>query len=181
MASDRALLLLERLSALLRSELRAAAATEGLEPVHVLALWYLSRANSFSDNPLAVGEFLGLTKGNMSQRLNLLEAKGFLRKTPDTHDRRRVHLSLTRSGSSALARLYPPPSWSPASHPTLESSLDAALRAIVAASGARTFGICNTCQHHQPRPNGGHCALLEIDLTARQSTQLCHEHTPPQA
>ncbi len=178
MPTDRALLLLERLSALLRSELRAAAATEGLEPVHVLALWYLSRANTFSDNPLAVGEFLGLSKGNMSQRLNLLESKGFLRKVPDTNDRRRLHLSLTRSGSAALARLYPPPSWTPATNPDLESSLDAALRAMVAASGAKTFGICNTCRHHQPRATGGFCGLLEIELSARQSTQLCQEHTP---
>ena len=58
MPSVHALHLIERLSAVLRSEVRAAAAADGLEPVHVVALWYLSRANIFRPREMApVGSF----------------------------------------------------------------------------------------------------------------------------
>ncbi|MBZ2186274.1 MAG: MarR family transcriptional regulator [Bryobacter sp.] len=176
MPSAYALHLIERLSALLRSEVRRTAALEGLEPVHVVALWYLSRSNSFSDNPLAVGAFLGLTKGNMSQRLNVLEAKGFLAKGVDKEDRRRVHLSLTPSGKAALGRLYPPASWINGASPELEQGLENALQSIIAAHGGKSFGICRTCRFHDSRASGGFCQLLQIPLSAKQAGQICQEH-----
>lgn len=176
MPSGLALHLIERLSALLRSEVRSAAAKEGLEPVHVVALWYLSQANVFSNNPLAVGDFLGLTKGNMSQRLNLLETKRLLVKSPDTEDRRKVHLSLTPSGKSVLARIYPPASWTIEPSPELEQALEAALRGIIGANGGRSFGICRTCRFHEPRGSGGFCQLLGVALSGRQAGQICQEH-----
>ena len=176
MPSEHALHLIERLSAVLRSEVRAAAAADGLEPVHVVALWYLSRANIFSNNPLAVGEFLGLTKGNMSQRLNLLESKGFLRKNADDADRRKLHLTLTPAGKAALARLYPPASWTSGPSPDLEGALEAALRGILAANGGKSFGICHTCRFHATRRAGGFCQLLKVPLTSRQAGQICQEH-----
>jgi DNA-binding MarR family transcriptional regulator len=176
MPSVHALHLIERLSAVLRSEVRAAAAADGLEPVHVVALWYLSRANIFSNNPLAVGEFLGLTKGNMSQRINLLESRGFLRKSTDAADRRKLHLTLTPAGKAALARLYPPASWVSAESPELELTLEAALRGILAANGGKSFGICHTCRFHEVRRAGGFCQLLQVPLTSRQAGQICQEH-----
>lgn len=181
--SDYALHLLERLSAVLRSELRSAAASEGLEPVHVVALWYLSRANAFSNNPLAVSEFLGLSKGNTSQRLNLLEAKGLITKEADQTDRRRLHLILTPSGKTLLSQLYPPLSWSSGKSPQLDQALDTLLRAIIAANGGKSFGICSTCRFHQSSPSGRFCQLLQIPLSARQADQICREHetTQPQS
>lgn len=178
MPSEHALHLLERLSALLRSEVRSAAAEEGLEPVHVAALWYVSRANVFSDNPLAVGDFLGLTKGNMSQRLNVLEARRFLVKSPDHDDRRKVHLSLTPAGKSVLSRLHPPPSWATEASQELEQALEATLRGIITANGARSFGVCRTCRFHEPRGSGGFCQLLRVPLSAKQADQICQEHEP---
>lgn len=165
---------------MLRGEVRRTAAADGLEPVHILALWYLSRANRFSDNPLAVGGFLGLSKGNVSQRLNVLEARGLLRKKPDADDGRRLHLALTPGGRAALARHYPPSLWTAGPSPALEEELDALLRAMVAANGGKTFGICRTCRFHQPRSGGGaYCGLLQIPLAVRQANQLCQEHEPP--
>jgi DNA-binding MarR family transcriptional regulator len=171
-----ALHLIERIGALLRSEVRRTSADDGLEPVHILALWYLSRANKFSDNPLAVGNFLGLSKGNMSQRLILLQDKGFLRKTSDTQDKRRVHLGVTPSGRAALARNYPPASWPKEIHTQLERELDLLLRTLVAANGSRTFGLCKTCRFHQPGKTGALCGLLNIPLAPHQSDQICQEH-----
>lgn len=176
MPSEHALHLLERLFALLRSELRTAASEQGLEPVHAVTLWYLARANVFSNNPLAVGDFLGLSKGNVSQQLILLEGKGLLTKTPDTADRRRLHLTLTPAGKAMLARLYPPKSWSSGESPDLERVLDAALRGVIAANGGKSFGICHTCRFHQRRVSGGFCQLLQIPLSAKQAGQICQEH-----
>jgi DNA-binding MarR family transcriptional regulator len=174
--------LIERIAALLRSEVRRTAAGDGLEPVHVLALWYLSRANRFSDNPLAVASFLGLTKGNVSQRLILLESKGLLRKTMDGEDKRRVHLVLTPAGRATLARNYPPAAWPEATGARLVQELDTLLRSLVAANGGKTFGLCRTCRFHQPAPSGksgGFCGLLQLPLSAGQAGQICQEHEAP--
>jgi DNA-binding MarR family transcriptional regulator len=167
---------LERLSALLKSEIRNVAAVDGLEPVHALALWYLSRANRFSDHPLAVAEFLGLTKGNVSQRLNVMEAKGLIVRGKDTTDRRKVHLMLTKVGKAVLRRLYPPRSWVPEESPGLETALEGALRGLIAANGGRMFGVCRTCRHHEPRGTGAYCRLIQISLSGRQAGQICQEH-----
>lgn len=175
MASLRALHLLDRISALLRSELRRTAATEGLEPVHILALDYLARANRFSNHPLAVAEYLGLTKGNMSQRLNVLERMTLIRKTADKDDRRRVHLELTRRGSALLAKHYPPGIW-PAPQDNLEAPLDSLLRRLVADNGGRSFGECRTCRFHQTRNASPYCGLLQLPLAPDQATRICREH-----
>ena len=74
-----------------------------LQPVHMQVLDYLQRANRFSDTPLAVGEYLGLTKGNISQRLNVLENLDLIRKTADEYDGRVVHLRVTSAGKRLLA------------------------------------------------------------------------------
>lgn len=176
--SDRAYDLLERISALLRAEQRREGA--GLEPVHVAALAYLSRANAFSDTPQAVGEYLGLTKGNMSQRLIWLERRGYLRKEPDARDRRVVRLRLTALGEDAAARLAPPGIWREAGGGTaLAEELDALLRRMLARRGFRTFGQCNTCRFHEARQRGPYCALLQLPLAPGQETRICREHEAP--
>ena len=144
MAALYALQLMERISSLLRAELRKSAAEDGLEPVHILALWYLRQANRFSDNPLSVAEYLRLTKGNVSQRLNLLEQKRLVRKAADAADRRRVHLEVTKRGLSVLKKNYPPGSWPAETDGSLETGLDQLLRGMVARNGGRTFGQCST-------------------------------------
>jgi DNA-binding MarR family transcriptional regulator len=179
MESARALHLFERISALMRGEIRRSLAAEGLEPVHVLALWYLSRANRFSDNPLAVAEFLGLSKGNMSQRLNVLERRGFVSKSVDEADRRRIHLRPTAAGRKLLRASYPPAAW-PADMDWegLQAALDDLLRAIVAGNRFRTFGQCRTCRFHEQRDGGLWCALLRLKLSTAQAEQICQEHAP---
>src|SRR5690554_832212 len=107
----RALELIERLAHLLHAETRRIAAAHGLAPVHVEALGYLARCNRYSDTPGAVTEYLGLTKGTVSQTLALLESRGLVRKRPDSRDGRRVHLELTGSGRRLLQRCALPDAW----------------------------------------------------------------------
>lgn len=175
--SNRAYDLLERISALLRAEQRREGA--GLEPVHLAALGYLARANAFSDTPQAVGEYLGLTKGNVSQRLIWLERRGYLRKEPDVSDRRVIRLRLTALGEEAAARLAPPEIWREAGGGTvLAEELDALLCRMLARRGFRTFGQCNTCRFHEIHGAGAYCGLLQLPLRAGQETRICREHEP---
>jgi DNA-binding MarR family transcriptional regulator/N-acetylglutamate synthase-like GNAT family acetyltransferase len=52
-----------------------------------------------------VGKELGLDAGYLSRMLRSLDQRGFVRRTRSDADGRRAHLSLTRSGRTAFARL----------------------------------------------------------------------------
>jgi DNA-binding MarR family transcriptional regulator len=175
---NRTFALLERISALLRSEQRREAGSAGLEPVHLQALGYLARANRFSDTPQSVGEYLGLSKGNMSQRLLWLERSGYLKRTKDERDGRVVHLGLTGRGLKAVAEFSPPALWVEAGgeDENLASELEGVLHRLLGKGGYRGFGQCRTCRHHEKRAGGGHCGLLKVDLELDQIDKLCREH-----
>ena len=79
-AMSTTLLILERMGALIHQSVRDDAARHGLQPIHVQVLGYLTRANHYSDLPIAVSEFFGITRGTVSQTLTLLEGKGLLTK-----------------------------------------------------------------------------------------------------
>jgi DNA-binding MarR family transcriptional regulator len=185
MSNKRVFDLIERISALLRSDTRRHAMPNELQPVHLQALDYLQRANRFSDTPLAVGEYLGLTKGNISQRINVLERLDLVRKEADKHDGRMVHLSVTNTGKRLLRESYPPTSWrdlervtSAASDKLLESELNELLLALVRANDFRSFGQCKTCRFHQRNAHQSRCGLLDVDLDAAQTEKICREHQP---
>ena len=75
--------LIERLANLLRQETRLEGQSLGLQPIQQEALYYLSTCNRYSDTTLAVTEFLGLTKGTVSQSLKILESKALISKVKD--------------------------------------------------------------------------------------------------
>jgi DNA-binding MarR family transcriptional regulator len=52
-----------------------AGAAHGLQPVQLEVLNYLSSCNRYSDTPMAVTEYLGQTKGTVSQTIKTLEKK----------------------------------------------------------------------------------------------------------
>jgi DNA-binding MarR family transcriptional regulator len=185
MVSKRVFDLIERIGSLLRSDARRQAMPHELQPVHLQALDYLTRANCFSDTPLAVGEYLGLTKGNMSQRLNVLENLDLIRKEPDHSDGRVVHLRPTAAGKRLLQEVYPPAGWRAVddamrakSVRTLEHELSELLRALLAENGFRTFGQCKTCRFHERGRTHAFCTLLQVDLTEEQGEKICREHQP---
>jgi DNA-binding MarR family transcriptional regulator len=174
--------LIERLGSLLRSEQRRLGAPHSLEPVHLQALAYLLRANRYSDTPIGVAEFLGLTKGNVSQRLMALERAGLLSRHPDADDGRVVHLAPTARARALLRALMPPPGWRTAlrtagiDEAALESALAALLAGLQRANARRTFGQCRTCRFLR-RENGGFvCGLTSEPLTASDTELLCREH-----
>jgi DNA-binding MarR family transcriptional regulator len=95
-------LLFERLGALVQQSVRDDAARQGLLPIHIQVLHYLAQANRYSDLPIAIAEYFGITRGTVSQTLAVLERKGLLTKEPDSRHGKRVHLKLTPAGEVAL-------------------------------------------------------------------------------
>jgi DNA-binding MarR family transcriptional regulator len=176
MANKRVFDLIERIGALLRSDSRRHAMPHELQPVHLQALDYLQRANRFSDTPLAVGEYLGLTKGNISQRVNVLEKLDLIRKQADQQDGRVVHLRLTAAGKRLLQQSYPPSSWRELE--VRARNRAELLRALIAANGFRSFGQCKTCRFHQRKAGHAFCGLLQVELEADQIEKICREHQP---
>jgi DNA-binding MarR family transcriptional regulator len=182
-SADRLHELLERLGNLLRAEARGTGGDPGLQPVQAQALAYLARCNRYSDSPAAVAEFLGLTKGTVSQTLAVLQQRGLVTTTDDPDDGRRVHLRLTAKGRRAVDRLASPPfAAAVAAVPRvadLVEQLEHLLVALQRARGGRTFGVCRTCRHFRTTGEGAQCGLTGEALAAEQTTRICREHEVP--
>ncbi|MFZ5624579.1 MAG: MarR family winged helix-turn-helix transcriptional regulator [Gemmatimonadota bacterium] len=179
---SQASLLLERLGALIQQSVRDDAARHGLLPIHIQVLHYLARANHYSDLPIAIAEYFGLTRGTVSQTLAVLERKGLLTKEPDARHGKRVHLRLTSAGESILNE-----SWAErveqalGGHAIEAAALEGTLRNLLSAlqhmNGQRAFGICQQCAHFLTEENGARCGLTGEALATEQTARICREWT----
>lgn len=182
---------LERIANLIRTDVRRTGLASGLQPVQLEALHYLSRCNRYSNTPVTVAEFLGLTKGTVSQTLGVLEANRLIEKQADPRDRRVVHLVLTDLGRQVLVESIPPQVLKSAIEglPREESErvgeiLNHILRRLQQqANGFKTFGACKSCRHHLVLEDGSRrCGLTTEALSDFDAEQICREHElPPQA
>ncbi len=178
---------LERISNLVRTSIRKTGLVHDLQPVQTEALHYLSRCNHYSNTPVAVAEYLGLTKGTVSQTLGVLVQDGFVKKTIDLKDRRVVHLQVTPRGEKVLNDLVPPPILTSALEnlPTeindqVGPLLEQLLMALQRANGLKTFGACKTCCHHRLQENGLRmCGLTQEMLAEADGEKICREHAKP--
>lgn len=172
---------LERLARLLRAEGHAG----GLNPAQWEALRYLSRANRFSNSPIALTAYLDATKGTVSQTVMALERKGLIAKGPREGEKRSITLAVTDKGREALA-----------SDPLLQ--MTEALEAvggksrrrmaktadeILAAEGTRrklqSFGSCPTCRFfRESSEQGAFCMAFEQPLGAEDIRRICVAHVP---
>ncbi|MFN3958741.1 MAG: MarR family winged helix-turn-helix transcriptional regulator [Parvularculaceae bacterium] len=175
----RAAQLIERLGRLLRAEQHAA----GLNPAQGEALRYLSRANRFSRTPAALADYLGSTRGTVSQTLLALESKGLVERRPNALDGRSVSLALTKAGADYQrndpARTLAKAIESSGAADRLARDLEAGLRAAIAQKGGRAFGECRTCRHFREGVRKGdrphHCALLDEPLAEAEASLICFE------
>jgi DNA-binding MarR family transcriptional regulator len=182
--------LVEALGRVLEGELRERAAAEGLQPVHLRALDFLDRANRYSNTPRALADFLGLTKGTVSQSLLLLHRRGLLERSPDPGDGRVVRLGLSGGGRALLARARRGGgAWREALEalPVAAGREAAALLrqlllGMQARRGRLTFGACRTCRHLRAEgPGGFRCGLTGEALRPPETLRICREHAWPEA
>jgi DNA-binding MarR family transcriptional regulator len=156
---------------------------DALNPTQVAALEYLTRANRFSRAPSHVADYLGTTRGTMSQTLKSLERKGYVIERRSEKDRRSISYDPTEGGRILAARrhsLVDAVSALPdAARIHLGDSLAALLECQLQANGGRPFGICRTCAHYRTTRDGSYCALLSLPLLPEETDQICHEHVMP--
>lgn len=179
-------LILERIAALIHQSVREDSARHGLQPIHVQILGYLARANQYSDMPIAVAEYLGMTRGTVSQSLNILEEKGLIRRRPDPRHGRRVHLELTASGHSILengwsGRLQAALAEQEPVQQKLGDALRELLRGLQQANRQRPFGVCHQCAHFLTEAEGNRCGLTGEALRNEQTEKICREWMQPGA
>lgn len=180
--------LIERLANLVRADVRGACHAYGLRPVQLEALHYLTQCNRYSDTPQAVTEYLALTKGTVSQTLNVLEEKGLLMKRADKNDKRVVHLKPTARGCRLVEQLVPAESLAGGihrmsdadQHATIEG-LRMLLGAVQMANDMKTFAACHTCRFNQKREGHYFCELTQEPLADHDVTLICREHQYPVA
>ncbi|MFO1300004.1 MAG: MarR family winged helix-turn-helix transcriptional regulator [Burkholderiaceae bacterium] len=176
--------LFERLAALVHQSVRDDAARHGLLPIQLQVLAYLAQANRYSDLPIAVAEYFGITRGTVSQTLSVLERKGLVARKPDDRHGKRIHLALTAAGRSVLAQ-----SWARRLDDALAQAghdggvADAYLKTLLGVlqrqNGHRAFGVCHQCAHFLVEANGHRCGLTGEPLAAAQTTRICREWSQP--
>lgn len=174
--------LIDRLDRLARS----GEASDGLNPAQWEALRYVARANRFSRTPAALAEYLGSTRGTVSQTLIALEDKGHLTRQPSERDRRSVVLALTPRGEDTLRGdpiLSLAADLATSDREALDKLVEAlrrTLHALVTRNAGRAFGACYTCRYFRKGGGSGqsiphHCALLDEPLSEADSRAICVE------
>jgi MarR family transcriptional regulator, negative regulator of the multidrug operon emrRAB len=178
--------LVERLGNLMRTEMRKAGADETLQPVHLHALIYLSKANRYSNTPQALADYLGLTKGTVSQTLLLLDRRGLIERFEDDIDRRVVRLRLSSAGEQllaesqpALARQKATRNISPNRIRNATSALREALVTLQQDNEGTVFGSCSSCAHCQKLSQRIYrCGQMGDRLSGPETRKLCRVYQP---
>lgn len=177
--------LLGSLCRLMRAEQRWAGDGD-LQPVHLEALTYLARANRYSNTARALTDYLGATKGTVSQSVLVLYRRGLIKREADARDRRIVRLRLSAAGRKLVADVARASLWTEAVEtlPALQreqarQALESLLRELQRTRDGRTFGVCRTCRHFQTDTGEGfRCGLTGEPLSDRDATKICREHEP---
>ena len=177
--------LIERISSVLRSEERKKYAAIGLQPIHGQVLEYLAKCNKYSNTHASVVDYLGLTKGTVSQSIQILERKHYLLKTTDSQDGRVVHLSLTEKGQDLINELKPLDIFKLAaqkvSHQefdSMENALQTTLSVLQKVNHSKSFGLCRTCCHFSVVAHHYQCGLTDEALGRDDTDKICRDHIP---
>ena len=181
--------LIERLGTLTRARLRQAGLAHGLQTIHLQVLMYLERANRLSNTPQGTTEYLGLTKGTVSQSILVLARKRLVTRQTDERDGRVVRLVLTERAHALLKETNLISVWREALQPASPARVSSAMQVLrqvlvglQAQAAQRTFGVCATCRHNQRLgPRSYFCALVQEKLSSPEVRQICRVHSPPAA
>jgi DNA-binding MarR family transcriptional regulator len=155
-----------------------------LNPSQFAALSYLGRANRFSRAPSHVANYLATTRGTASQTLKALARKELIAEFKPEEDKRSIRYNVTEDGRALLAAQSAMSNAIGAldemNSTALQEGLTALVLKLLEQRGAKSFGLCKDCRHHQPAETGGYCNLLKIPLKPNEADQICHEQAPSQ-
>ncbi|MBO9449862.1 winged helix-turn-helix transcriptional regulator [Tropicibacter sp. R16_0] len=163
------------------ARLDSAAGWDGdLNPTQRAALEYLSEANQFSRSPSHVADYLGTTRGTMSQTLKALMRKGYAAEHRQKSDQRSISYELTEAGLAAVTEPNPIADAIgnlPADvQGALKDGLRQSLKLALEANGGQSFGRCKTCAYHDAASENGFCTLLGLQLDPGENNKICIEH-----
>ena len=178
--------LIECMAGLIRSEERKRCTGLKLQLVHFQVLEYLSFCNKYSDTPAAIANYLGMTRGTVSQTLIILEKRAFIQKNRDSVDKRVFHIQLIPKGLETLKKAKPTELFQRAAEILQgdQSKIEgndifiAALSALQKANDSNSFGVCKTCKNFTSKPKGFFCELTQEKLSKSDSEKVCQEHIP---
>lgn len=169
--------IIERLANLRKSMLRQQAAQLGMQLVHAEILEYLAVCNRYSNTPLAIVEYLGQTKGSVSQSIKWLENKKLIKRRVSAEDKRSVRLQLTAAGNRHVEKFRKAlPDLSTMDEVT-EAGLISMLHSWQQKEGRKGFLVCNTCKFNESL--GGarfRCGLTGEELSTLDINKICREH-----
>ncbi|MCL4679212.1 MAG: MarR family winged helix-turn-helix transcriptional regulator [Alphaproteobacteria bacterium] len=168
---------LERLSSLHRSLMRKAANAEGMQLVQIEILQYLAMCNRYSNTAQALSEYLGQTKGSISQSLKCLEEQNLVERKPCTEDGRIVRLYLTAKSKEIMKRIEK--RLTPDIHD--DEKTIAAFKSILKTwqrqKNQKGFGQCRSCRFNIDKGDGSFlCGLTDEPLKKAETMQICREH-----
>lgn len=184
--AQRVIVLLDRIGRLTR-ELQFA---DGLNPAQWEALRFLAQANKYSRSPTALADYLGATKGTVSQTLIALEAKGLITRCKKIEDRRQVDLCLTEAGQAMLAR-DPMQTLEQAAQEVADElgaemvkGLSRLLHDLQTRNQINEFGVCQDCSLFcvnaqvaladvDAKVGAGHCGNTGEIIDATEKTKIC--------
>lgn len=167
--------LIERISALHRNLIRRSAVEHDLQFVHVEILQYLLMCNRYSNTNQALSEFLGQTKGSISQSLSHLEKRGFVLRSQDKKDKRVFHLVILSKGIHLVESLNARTAVDDSKE--MKQVLRSILLTFQKKNNMRSFGICSSCKFNQNLgKNNFVCGLTKETLTLEDIKKICREH-----
>ena len=170
---------LERLARLIRS----AGHVQGLIPAQWDVLRYLSRANGFSNSPVATAQYLGTTKGTISQTIMALIKKGLVQSEARGGDKRSVALHLSAKGMETLAQdplaalAKDIEDLGGKTQRRFAKAVGQLLLAETARQQHTSFGTCDSCRYllHSRPPA---CTSFGAALDDTKLHLLCHRFKP---
>ena len=168
---------LERLTSLYKSQMRQAASGAGLQMVHLEVMQYLSVCNAYSNTAQALSEYLGQTKGSISQTLKVMEQSGLVEKRHCEKDKRIVRLFLTAKARDCLQQVSKQLVAVNDQAPQLTQGIQALLQQWQQTHQQSGFGQCQTCRFHQAIDDESFmCQFTNETLPTIEKQKLCREH-----
>ena len=155
---------------------------DALNPAQQTVLEYLSQANRFSRRPSHVAEFMGSTRGTISQTLKSLSVKGYITEEKSESDRRSISYKLTDHGHETVSSAHRLDHALETFHgdkiAQLAGILQTTLHRAIEGNDQKPFGVCKHCQHFKSQRSGGHCQLLNVALDRAETNHICFEQVP---